>query len=74
MTKPDNPLEDLPVEKLHLSMQALGYLKRTQIYSLADLMLYTQEDLITLNPEYGKEVITALEQHFGLTLPTDEGE
>ncbi len=65
-------LNHLSIDTLPLSMQALGSLKRSQIQTIADLMNYTQEDLKVLDPATGEEVIQALEQHLGLTLPLND--
>ncbi|MCY7321931.1 MAG: hypothetical protein LH660_09070 [Phormidesmis sp. CAN_BIN36] len=62
----------MPIEDLQLSMKALGSLKRTQIKTIADLMNYTEEDLKTLDPQSGEEVIQALQQRLGLTLPEND--
>jgi DNA-directed RNA polymerase alpha subunit len=64
--------EKIAVENLQLSMKALGYLKRLQINTIADLLDYTQEDLITLDEECGREVIQALQTHLHLTLPLND--
>jgi DNA-directed RNA polymerase alpha subunit len=64
--------EKIAIENLQLSMKALGYLKRMQINTIGDLLDYTQEDLITLDEECGKEVIQALQTHFHLTLPIND--
>jgi DNA-directed RNA polymerase alpha subunit len=58
-----------PVEELQLSLKALGSLKRSQIFTLADLLDYTQEDLLILDPEVGEEVIAVLQTKMGITLP-----
>ncbi len=71
MNDPDS-LDRIRVEELKLSMKAEGFLKRSQIYTIADLVNYTQEDLITLDAETGQEVITALKQTFNLDLPEDD--
>jgi DNA-directed RNA polymerase alpha subunit len=60
-----------PVEELQLSLKALGSLKRSQIFTLADLLDYTQEDLLILDPEVGEEVIAVLQTKMGITLPIE---
>lgn len=72
MTDSEASFDNTPVEALALSMKALGYLKRTQIYAIGDLLNYTQEDLLLLDPELGAEVLTALQEKFGLTLPIND--
>ncbi len=71
MSNPELPLDRIPVEQLQLSMKALGYLKRTQIYTLGDLANYSQEDLLILDRELGEEVLAALQQQFGMNLAVD---
>lgn len=68
----NDSLEQVPIENLQLSLKTLGYLKRTQIYTIADLMNYTQEDLKLLDAASGEEVIAALEHQMGLTLPLND--
>lgn len=68
----NDSLNQVPIEELQISMKALGYLKRTQIQTIADLMNYTQEDLKLLDESSGEEVILALEQRMGLTLPLND--
>ncbi len=58
----NDALNLMPIEDLQLSMKALGSLKRTQIQTIADLMNYSEEDLKTLDPQSGEEVIQALQQ------------
>lgn len=59
------------IDRLDLSLRAYGALKRNQIQTIADLMNYTEEDLRILDAGSADEIITALQQHFGLTLPQD---
>ena len=66
---PARPLQ--PIETLQLSLKALGALKRTQIFTIGDLLDYTQEDLMILDPETGPEIITALQTQLGLVLPLE---
>lgn len=68
----DDDLNQTPIEELHLSMKTLGSLKRTQIHTIGDLMHYSQEDLTILDEAAGTEVIQALEDQFGLTLPVND--
>ena len=69
MSNPHTSAHPQPIETLQLSLKALGALKRTQIFTIADLLDYTQEDLIMLDPETGAEIIAALQAKLGLTLP-----
>lgn len=68
MSHPINALPQAPIEELHLSMQAYGFLKRTQINAIADLADYTEEDLRILDPTAAEEVIAALQSRFGIVL------
>ncbi|MBC7824512.1 MAG: hypothetical protein H7126_11685 [Candidatus Parcubacteria bacterium] len=68
----NDSLDRTPIEDLHLSMKTLGSLKRTQIQTIGDLMNYTEEDLKILDQESGEEVIHALQERFGLTLPEND--
>ncbi|MBW4487393.1 MAG: hypothetical protein KME12_06345 [Trichocoleus desertorum ATA4-8-CV12] len=61
-------LPQIPIEELQLSMQAYGFLKRTQIHAIADLENYTEEDLRILDPTAADEVIGALQSRLGITL------
>lgn len=65
-------LDQISINVLQLSMQAMGSLKRSQIHTIADLMHYTQEDLKVLDPAASEEVMQALETRFGLTLPLND--
>jgi DNA-directed RNA polymerase alpha subunit len=62
----------IPIEALGLSLQALGALKRSQIYTVQDLLHYTEEDLRILDQPSSDEVVTALRQQFDLGLPTED--
>ncbi len=64
--------DQTPIEELQLSMKALGSLKRSQINTISDLLNYTQEDLEILDRDCADEIIQALEQKFGLTLPLND--
>ncbi|MBD2120787.1 DNA-directed RNA polymerase subunit alpha C-terminal domain-containing protein [Trichocoleus sp. FACHB-262] len=68
MSHPKNSLSQTPIEELQLSMQAYGFLKRTQIHSIADLINYTEEDLRILDTTAAEEVIAALQSRLGITL------
>ena len=65
----------LPIEQLNLSVRAYNCLKRAQINSVADLMDYTQEDLLEIKnfgAKSAEEVIEALQNHLGITLATEK--
>ncbi len=67
-------LEPQSIDVLNLSYEAYGALKRSQIHTIADLLLYTEEDLRILDPRSAEEIITALQQTLHLALPTDPSE
>lgn len=69
MTLDRNELQQTSIEVLQLSLRAYASLKRSQISSIADLMDYTQEDLQILDPDTADEILQALQQRLGLTLP-----
>ncbi|MBD1863113.1 MULTISPECIES: DNA-directed RNA polymerase subunit alpha C-terminal domain-containing protein [Trichocoleus] len=68
MSHHKNSLSQTSIEELQLSMQAYGFLKRTQIHSIADLINYTEEDLRILDATAAEEVIAALQSCLGITL------
>nr|UNJ15413.1 RNA polymerase alpha subunit [Cyanidioschyzonaceae sp. 1] len=65
-------LSQMLIEQLDLSVRAYNCLKRAQIHSVADLMQYTQEELLALK-NFGQksveEVNQALEQKLHMQLP-----
>ncbi len=76
----DKPLEDsqknqIPIEELQLSVRAYNCLKRAQINTVADLLVYTEEDLLEIK-NFGQksadEVVQALKDRLGLTLPKEK--
>ena len=72
MSQDPNFLHQTSLDTLQLSMRAYGFLKRTQIHSIADLLNYTQEDLRILDPNCAEEVIAALHEQLGVDLPTED--
>jgi DNA-directed RNA polymerase subunit alpha len=80
-TIPTPPYEDtgeepqIPIEELQLSVRAYNCLKRAQINSVADLLAYSQEDLLEIKnfgQKSAEEVIEALQRHLGITLPPEK--
>jgi DNA-directed RNA polymerase subunit alpha len=79
MDKEESPVEDptsqIPIEELQLSVRAYNCLKRAQINSVADLLDYTQEELLEIK-NFGQksadEVIEALQKRLGITLPQEK--
>lgn len=69
------PESQIPIEELQLSVRAYNCLKRAQINSVADLLDYTQEDLLEIKnfgAKSAEEVIQALQDRLGITLPHDK--
>ena len=66
-----NPESQIPIEELQLSVRAYNCLKRAQINSVADLLDYSQEDLLEIKnfgQKSAEEVIEALQKRLGITL------
>ena len=62
------------IEELQLSVRAYNCLKRAQIHSVADLLDYSQEDLIEIKnfgQKSAEEVIDALQKRLGINLPKE---
>jgi DNA-directed RNA polymerase subunit alpha len=60
---------------LQLSVRAYNCLKRAQINSVADLLDYSQEDLLEIKnfgQKSAEEVIEALQRRLGITLPHEK--
>jgi len=70
-----DPTSQIPIEELQLSVRAYNCLKRAQINSVADLLAYSQEDLLEIK-NFGQksadEVIEALQKRLGITLPQEK--
>ena len=73
--KEEDPANHIPIEELQLSVRAYNCLKRAQVNSVADLLDFTQEDLLEIK-NFGQksadEVIEALQQRLGITLPAEK--
>lgn len=72
---PPDPANQIAIEELQLSVRAYNCLKRAQINSVADLLDYTQEDLLEIKnfgAKSAEEVIQALQDRLGITLPHDK--
>jgi DNA-directed RNA polymerase subunit alpha len=70
-----DPTNQIPIEELQLSVRAYNCLKRAQINSVSDLLDYTQEDLLEIKnfgAKSAEEVIQALQDRLGITLPHDK--
>ena len=73
-TPDDNPNSQIPIEELQLSVRAYNCLKRAQINSVADLIDYSQEDLLEIKnfgQKSAEEVVEALQKRLGITLPLE---
>jgi DNA-directed RNA polymerase subunit alpha len=71
----DDPTSQIPIEELQLSVRAYNCLKRAQINSVADLLDYSQEDLLEIKnfgQKSAEEVIEALKKRLGITLPQEK--
>ena len=63
------------IEELQLSVRAYNCLKRAQIHSVADLLDYSQEELLEIKnfgQKSAKEVIHALQDRLGIDLPKEK--
>ena len=71
----EDPANQIPIEELQLSVRSYNCLKRAQINSVADLLDYTQEELLEIKnfgAKSAEEVIQALQDRLGITLPHDK--
>ena len=71
----ENPQSQIPIEELQLSVRAYNCLKRAQINTVADLLDYSQEDLLEIKnfgQKSAEEVIEALQKRLGITLPQEK--
>lgn len=62
----------IQIEQLNLSVRAYNCLKRAQVNTVADLLEYSEEDLLEIKnfgQKSAEEVIEALKKHLGITLP-----
>lgn len=69
--EPSDPTSQIPIEELNLSVRAYNCLKRAQINTVADLLEYTQEELLEIKnfgQKSAEEVIQALKERLGITL------
>ncbi len=67
----EDPTSQIPIEELNLSVRAYNCLKRAQINTVADLLDYSQEDLLEIKnfgQKSAEEVIDALQDRLGITL------
>jgi DNA-directed RNA polymerase subunit alpha len=70
----ETTVNQILIEELQLSVRAYNCLKRAQIHSVADLLDYSQEDLIEIKnfgQKSAEEVIDALQKRLGINLPKE---
>jgi DNA-directed RNA polymerase subunit alpha len=68
-------INQILIEELLLSVRAYNCLKRAQIHSVADLLDYSQEDLLEIKnfgQKSAEEVIDALQKRLGINLPKEK--
>lgn len=71
----DSKINQILIEELQLSVRAYNCLKRAQIHSVADLLDYSQEDLLEIKnfgQKSAEEVIHALKKRLGINLPKEK--
>ena len=70
----ETKINQILIEELQLSVRAYNCLKRAQVHSVADLLDYSQEDLIEIKnfgQKSAEEVIDALQKRLGINLPKE---
>lgn len=68
-------INQILIEELQLSVRAYNCLKRAHIHSVADLLDYSQEDLLEIKnfgQKSAEEVIDALQKRLGINLPKEK--
>ena len=68
-------IHQILIEELQLSVRAYNCLKRAHIHSVADLLDYSQEDLLEIKnfgQKSAEEVIDALQKRLGINLPKEK--
>lgn len=68
-------INQILIEELQLSVRAYNCLKRAQIHSIADLLQYSQEELLEIKnfgQKSAEEVIEALHEVLGIELPKEK--
>jgi len=68
-------ISQILIEELQLSVRAYNCLKRAQIHSVADLLDYSQEELLEIKnfgQKSAEEVIKALQKRLGINLPKEK--
>lgn len=71
----EKKISQVLIEELQLSVRAYNCLKRAQIHSVADLLDYSQEELLEIKnfgQKSAEEVIEALQKRLGINLPREK--
>ncbi|MEO1446838.1 MAG: DNA-directed RNA polymerase subunit alpha C-terminal domain-containing protein, partial [Cyanobacteria bacterium J06635_11] len=71
----DDQKNQIPIEELQLSVRAYNCLKRAQVNTVADLLVYSEEDLLEIKnfgQKSAEEVVEALQVHLGIMLPLEK--
>nr|QCI08692.1 RNA polymerase a-subunit [Sphondylothamnion multifidum] len=71
----DKQINQIPIEELQLSVRAYNCLKRAQINSIADLLHYSQDELLEIKnfgQKSAEEVIDALKEVLGIQLQREK--
>ncbi|MCS7031777.1 MAG: DNA-directed RNA polymerase subunit alpha [Gloeomargarita sp. SKYG116] len=71
----EDKIGQIPIEELQLSVRAYNCLKRAQIHTVADLLNYSQEELLEIKnfgQKSAEEVIEALQNRLGIVLPKEK--
>lgn len=75
ISKDEKKINQVLIEELQLSVRAYNCLKRAKIHSIADLLNYSQEELLEIKnfgQKSAEEVIEALQKRLGINLPTEK--
>jgi len=70
-----NPIHQILIEELQLSVRAYNCLKRAHIHSISDLLDYSQDELLEIKnfgQKSAEEVIDALKNKLGIHLPKEK--
>jgi DNA-directed RNA polymerase subunit alpha len=73
----ESKINQILIEELQLSVRAYNCLKRAQIHSVADLLDFSQEDLLEIKnfgQKSAEEVIDALKKRLGINLPKERND
>nr|QCI04638.1 RNA polymerase a-subunit [Apoglossum ruscifolium] len=71
----EKQINQILIEELQLSVRAYNCLKRVQIHSIADILNYSQEELLEIKnfgQKSAEEVIEALKEKLGINLPKEK--